>query len=147
MILLQEVDQTVTFQPMYIDGPSPWYERLFLLYLLVVLFVLLVSGVRLVVGLRRLRRIGNGSLGASTSADDLWNALNSQAQSLSKFSLLTFFLSLLAWRVADFADKLPVFTFGMLVCVALYIVGRFFESRLNRWTASFERLRDTSSTN
>ena len=71
MILLQEVDQTVTFQPIYIDGPSPWYERLFLLYLLVVLFVLPVSGVRLVVGLRRLRRIGNGSLGASTSADDL----------------------------------------------------------------------------
>lgn len=152
---------------MYVDGPSPWYERLFVLYLLVMLFVLLTRRVGLVVSLRRLRRIERNDPSPSASAHVLWGSASLRTRSLSKLSLLTFFLSLLiismeafdafhgiraqkttvmAWRVADSSDKLPVFTFGMLVCVILYTVGWFFESRLNRRKASFERLRDTPPT-
>ncbi len=167
MILLQETKQTLTFQPMFVDGSPPWYERLFVLYLLVMLIVLLVRGVRLAAGLRKLRKIEKNDPKASALAHDLWNSASFRARSLSKFSLLTFFLSLLiismegfdafhgirvqmttvmARRVADFADKLPGFSFGMLVCVILYAFGWFFESRLNHRKAGLEHLRDASPT-
>lgn len=145
-------DQTVTFQPMYVDGRQPWFTQLFVLYILVVLVVFLVRFARLAVGLRKLRRVRKESVPAAI-ADSLWTNCYAKAHSFKELSTLTFFASLLnfTWYSADVffsvraekttslnyvlvrtADGLVALALGLIVCIVLYAAAIFFQAALRR---------------
>ena len=146
-------DQTVDFQPMYVDGPQPWYVNLFLLYLLLVVVVFLVRLIKLTIHLRRLRKAQKYP-GATMSSDAMWSDCYAKAHSLKEISALTFLISLLtftwyavdvlasirfakrpstAFVLARFGDGLPVLAFGLIFCIGLYFTAMVTQSRLRRW--------------
>ena len=145
-------DQTVSFSPMYVDGPEPWFTRLFALYILVVLVVFLVRVIKLLVGLRNLRRARRHP-NPATLADALWEQCYANASSFKEISALTFFASLLnaTWLIADdflsvraekqanlgyvlarVGDGLSYLALGLIVCIALCSAALFFQAALRR---------------
>jgi hypothetical protein len=99
--MLQD-DQTVPFEPMYVDGDQPWVTKLFVLYLLIVVVVSLVRVVLLAANLRKLRKAEKHPISALLS-DTLWSDCYSKARSFKDLSVVTFLLSLLnfAWCTAN----------------------------------------------
>jgi hypothetical protein len=146
-------DQTVSFRPMYVDGPEPWFTRLFALYILVVLVVFSVRVIKLRRGLRNLRRARKHP-NPATVADSLWAECYAKAHSFKEISALTFFASLLnaTWLIADVflsvraekqanlsyllarvGDGLSYLAIGLMICIALYSAVMFFRAALRRW--------------
>ena len=151
MIVIKD-EQTVTFQPIAVDGPQPWYERLFVLYLLAVLVVFLVRAIRLVVNLYKLRRAQKQALPAPVS-EALWMNCHAKVYSFKELCTLTFLISLFvsAWSLADVlfsagtakalnsaflmadaAHGLISLNTGLIVCIVLYGGAMFFGSLLRR---------------
>jgi len=145
-------DQTVSFSPMYVDGPEPWFTRLFALYTLVVLVVFLVRVIKLLAGLRKLRRARQHP-NPATVADALWAECYAKAHSFKEISTLTFFVSLLnaSWLIADVflsvraekqanlgyvlarvGDGLSYLALGLMVCIVLYSTALLFQAILRR---------------
>jgi hypothetical protein len=142
-------DQTVSFSPMYVDGPEPWFTRLFALYILVVLGVFLVRVIKLVAGLRKLRKARQHPNHA-TLADALWAECYAKAHAFKEISALTFFASSLnaSWLIADVflsvraekqanlgyvlarvGDGLSYLALGLIVCIVLYSAALLFSGR------------------
>jgi hypothetical protein len=92
MILFQE-DQTVSFDPMYVDGPVPWYETAYALYIFAIVIVLLVRVVQIVWNLRKLRKLGKVDQVGTNDWRRVWGSTRIQAHALEKLAVLTFFLS------------------------------------------------------
>ncbi len=159
-VWIQE-EQTVTFQPMFVDGKPYWMEKLFVLYLLFILLLLLNRIVRLLFSLRVLRKLNRSEQADVPVWSEVWTESWLYAHSLTKFGILTFFMSVLTLSmsivdefmglatekhyVAPFvlerlAYKLTAFNAGMVVSIALYAAGFFFESRLHRRKLAFERV-------
>ncbi len=146
-------DQTVSFSPMYVDGPDPWFTRLFALYILVVLVVFSVRVIKLLRGLRYLRRARKRP-NPATVADSLWAECYAKAHSFKEISTLTFFASLLnaTWLIANVflsvrvekeanlgyvlarvGEDLSYLALGLIICIALYSAAMFFQAALRRW--------------
>jgi hypothetical protein len=146
-------DQTVSFSPMYVDGPEPWFTRSFALYIFVVLVVFSVRIINLIRGLRNLRRAQQRP-NPATVADSLWAECYAKAHSFKEISVLTLFASLLntTWLVANVflsaraekqanigyvlarvGDGLSYLALGLIVCIALYSAAMFFQAALRRW--------------
>jgi hypothetical protein len=145
-------DQTVSFSPMYVDGPEPWFTQLFALYILVVLVVFSVRVIKLLAGLRKLRRARKRPI-PGVVADSLWAECYAKANSFKEISALTFFASLLnaTWLTANVflsvrAEKEPSLSYvlartgdglvylalGLIICVALYSAAMLFQAALRR---------------
>jgi hypothetical protein len=161
MILLQEAGKTVTFdvQSLY-PGNPPWYEKLFVFYLVFMLIVLLARAQQLAWNLARLRRLQREGRSASSRFRAIWLTANAHADSLLRFSVLTLVLvladfcmaaahtvALVAtqkvegtyWVSIDTAQQLRLSAFGLLVCAALYAASFFFHGRLVRRELSFAK--------
>jgi|GEM_PF-5581780 len=158
MILLQDAEQTVSFDPLYINSTPPWYEKIFALYLAFMLLVLVARGAQLCWHLARLRRLQKAE--ATTRFNALCRTAHVHADSLRRFSVLTFVFvladfclaaaNILAnvaemkspvyrWISRDASDLLYLSAFGLLVCAALYAAGFFFQSRIACRQLSFEK--------
>lgn len=159
MILLQESD-TVTFDPQFLYPNPPWYEKLFVFYLLFMLLVLVARGLQLFWHLVRLRRLQKEGAATAPRFRALWLAANAHADSLRRFSVLTIVfvladLSLAAadilarvatekvagtrWLSVDAAQQLRISAAGLLVCAALYATSFFFHGRLVRRELAFAK--------
>ena len=146
-------EQTVSFSPMYVDGPEPWFTRLFELYLLTVLVVFSIRIIKLLAGLRSLRRARKDTSPAGL-VYSLWVESCEKAHSFKEISALTFFASLLnaTWLIADVflsvraekqvnlgyvlarvGDGLSYLALGLIICIALYSAAMFFQAALRRW--------------
>jgi hypothetical protein len=152
-------EQTVTFQPTYVDGSPYWIEKLFALFLLAILVVLLVRAIRCTYFLLKIRSIEKSQTNAFELMREQWQQCWWNAHSLTKFAVLTFFLSFftLSMSLVDafmglatekqfnslfvfgrLSEKLTTFNAGLVVCILLYATGFYFESRLNRRKMKFE---------
>lgn len=138
--MLQE-EQTVSFDPRYIDNYVPWYIGMFHLYLALVLLLALFRSARLVWNLRSRRTAARASESAMRlHAEDFWEYAYVRTRSLKTLSHLTFLVSVVAllWSAADdltqvatqktasiravagaFADILRTFSMGIVVSIAL----------------------------
>ena len=145
-------EQTVSFSPMYVEGPVPWFTRLFALYILVVVVIFLVRVIKLLVGLRNLRRAQKHPNPAA-AGDSLWAECYSKANSFKEISTLTFYASFLnaTWLSANVllsaraekeanpgyvlaraGDGLFYLALGLIVCTALYSAALLFQAALRR---------------
>jgi len=88
-------DQTVTFQPMYVDSAQPWFTNLFILYLLIVFVVLIARAVQIAITMRKLRKVRASGSTSPSNTDELFFYIAQKAQSLRRFATLTFLLALL----------------------------------------------------
>jgi hypothetical protein len=135
---------------MYVDGPEPWFTRLFALYILVVLVVFSVRVIKLLAGLRNLRRARTRP-NPATVAESLWAECYAKAHSFKEISALTFFASLLnaTWLIANVflsvraekeanlgyvlarvGDGLSYLALGLITCIALYSAAMLFQCTL-----------------
>jgi hypothetical protein len=152
MIFFQE-EQTVSFDPIAVDWPVPWYETLYALYIFVVVVVLLARTVQIILELRRLRKLEKAGEGGARKWLQTLAVANLQARGLRRLAVLTFFLSCFEftlhvneasqelatmkasspkWPLIYLGQKAEVVGFGILIGSFLYAVGFFFESRLER---------------
>jgi len=143
--------QTVSFAPMYVDGPLPWFTKLFAFYLLIVVVLFFIRVVKLVANLRKLREPQEHRVIASRADDVLWVRYHAGVQSLKELAVLTFLLSLLdlAWYTADVflsvrtaktvssayvlvatCRGLDDFAIGLAFCVVLYLAALLFQIAL-----------------
>lgn len=144
------MQESTTFQwdPMY-EEHLPWFIRLFVIYLAVVLLMFCFRAIRMLLQLRSLRKAAQ-EVNACWLA---WDSCHAKAVSLKNWSALTFLLSFLvsAWRMTETlrgiavekvtetaflanttAEVLMTFCFGMFVCAVLYAFGFFYETLLVR---------------
>jgi hypothetical protein len=96
-------EQTVSFQPMSHDGPVPWFENLFVIYLLCVLLMTVVRAIRLMWTLRKHRKAQKREALAESSSQSFWEACHSTIRSIRDFSRLTFLLAalVLSWDATE----------------------------------------------
>ena len=151
--MVQE-DQTVTFQPIY-EGYQPWFAKLFVFYLLVVLIVSLLRSFRFVWVLLKLRK---GKELSEPAFEEVWTNCWRKIDSSKQLAGLTVLVSVLnlSWWTADIligvrmektpnlayilpaiGDALTAFTFGISVCVAIFGGSMWAQLVLNRRKAAF----------
>jgi hypothetical protein len=146
-------ETTVGWEPMY-EGHLPWFNKVFVVYLALVLFVSVFRAVRLIWHLRGLRKMGQEAPSQLPSRFQLlWETCYAKTASIKNLSALTFLLTLLvsAWSTTRIllgvsiekvtgvgflagamAEVLAVFALGILVCAALYAFAIFYEAALVR---------------
>lgn len=161
MILLQEAEKTVSFNPTGICyGPVPWYEAAFRFYLLFMLLVLVTRGIQISWNLLCLRRFQREGVAAIPRFREVWLAANARADALRRFSVLTLVLvladfcfaaaSILAQvsmqKFSTFgaisgatASQLRTSAMGLLACAALYAANFFFHGCLVRRERCFAK--------
>jgi hypothetical protein len=160
MIYLQEDPQTVTFDPMYVDGPVPWHARLFALYIIAIVILMIVRLGQIILNVRELRRLEKAHGDGAESWQQVWGLAKLQAQGLEKFAVLTFFLTgfefstqvgdafsgfataklpFPKWPFISISRQTPADGAAILICALLYAFGFFFESRLERRKLALDR--------
>jgi len=157
MILFQENGDTVGFSPENLTRNPPLQEKLLAFYLLAILIALLIRSIQLIRCLQALRRSGSA---VQDGWDKVWTLGKLRARSLMRLAVLTSFLCILemsltfandlwavgtqkvvhtTWLLVEVAEDIRAFNAGMVVCVALYACGFFFESRLERRRLALDR--------
>jgi len=141
-------DQTVSFQPMSHDGPVPWFENLFVIYLLCVLLMTVVRTVRLMWSLRKHRKAQKLEALPESTFQRFWEACHSTTRSIRDFSRLTFLLAafVLSWDATEIfegvanakspsfpyiagelARALVPFVMGVGICAAQFCCSMFLD--------------------
>lgn len=141
-------EQTVSFDPMYVDGPVPWFERLFMLYLLLVSLTAIIRFLRLAWALRRHRKEQKSASFSGLDSQDFWDSCRTRCQSLRNSSILTFLLTTLvtAWSAVNMftqvtvqktasliaiagatSETLTTFSIGIIVCTMIFCCAIFLE--------------------
>jgi len=149
-------ESTVTFQPIY-EGYQPWFAKLFVLYLFIVLVVLLFRSVKFIWILLKLRKPSQQSEGVFNA---VWAGRSGRVASSKRLAGLTVLLSTvtLSWWTADvllgvrtekspnlayilpaIGDALAVFTFGIIITAAVLGGSMWTQFILNRRMAAFKR--------
>ena len=106
--MLQEGEQTVTFQPMH-DEYVPWHIGLFHLYLVLVALIALVRSARVIWSLRSQRvAIQHSENFLQRRSQDFWEYSCAVAQSLKSLSNLTVLISVIEmlWSLADVTTQI-----------------------------------------
>jgi len=151
---------TIPFEPIY-EGHSPWFVKLFLVYLAAVLLTSAFRAVRLVWSLRGLQEMKReGADKLDTRFQFLWNSCSVKTASMKNLSALTLLLAFLVcvWRMGEIlrgvsmekatgttflagaaAEALTTFCLGIVVCVILYAFAFFYEAALERCKARATR--------
>lgn len=146
-------ETTVGWEPMY-EGHLPWFTKVFVVYLALVLLVSVFRAISFMWRLRGLRKMEQETATQLTSRFQfLWESCYARTASIKNLSVLTFLLSLLvfAWSTTRIllgvtmekvtgvgflagamAEVLTVFSLGILVCAALYTFAIFYEGVLVR---------------
>ena len=140
-------DQTITFQPIFVEDPMPWHTRLVTLYLVVMMGSLAIWLVKFALDMRKLRKM-EGNLKA-----EFWTSCYESTNSLKNFAFLTFLISLLdfvwsaihifaalefekvsQWKfvVERIALALTPFSLGIIVCIALFSCAMAMQHQLKR---------------
>jgi len=140
----------VQWDPIIYEGHLPWYTRLFVIYLVVMLLVACFRGIGMIWHLRSLRK-GAPEANGSWLA---WDLCHARTLSMKNWSAMTFLFSFFvsSWTLADTlhgismekvtattflagatGEALTTFCFGMLVCAILYAVAFFYENLLMRY--------------
>lgn len=103
---MQEDQSTVSFQPMSHEGPLPWFEKLFVIYLLCILLMTIVRTGRLMWTLRKHRKAQKREALPESSSQSFWETCHSTIRSIRDFSLLTFLLAalVLSWDATEIFD-------------------------------------------
>lgn len=138
-------DQTITFQPIFVENPVPWHTRLVTLYLVVMLGYLAIWLVKFALNMRKLRKM---------EVDlklEFWASCYEKTKSLKDFAFLTFLLSLLdfvwstinnlaaletekvsQWKIVAerTAFALTPFSLGVIVCIALFSCSMVMQHQL-----------------
>ncbi len=146
--MLQE-EQTVTFQPIY-EGYQPWFAKLFVFYLFVVLIVLLLRSARFVWILLKLRKRNERSESLFNKVGGGLFGQNASSKQLGGLTVLVSILNL-SWWTADIllgvraektptlayilpaiGDALTAFTLGIIVAVATLGGSMWAQFALNR---------------
>jgi len=136
---------------MYDGYSQPLFTRLFVLYLFCVGVLLLVRVVQIVLMMRKARKAQVSADKIGVSYELLYDKIRSKAHSLRGFAVLTFLLSMLdlTWSASDIllglrtmkaanytfvlarmGDSLVPVSFGLIICVALYLSDMVCESAL-----------------
>lgn len=152
--MMQE-DQTVSFQPIY-EGYQPWFAKLFVFYLFIVLIVLLFRSVRFIWILLKLRKRNEQSEAVFNA---VWAHCDRRLASSKRLAGLTVLLSILtlSWWTADvllvvrtakapnlayilpaIGDALTTFTFGIIISVAVLGGSMWAQFILNRRMAALQ---------
>jgi hypothetical protein len=146
-------DQTVTFQPMSLEGRVPWFVNLFVIYLLCVLLMTAADAVRILWTLRKHRKAQEAEAPLESSSHSMWEICDSKIRSIKNFSHLTFLLAVLvlSWNATnilagvftakapsfpfaagELAEALVPFTMGIIFSSAQFSCGMFLESLVRR---------------
>ena len=141
-------EQTVSFSPMYVDGPVPWFERLFMLYLLLVSLTTIIRFVRLAWALRKHRKEPKAASLSGLDSQGFWDDCRNRCQSLRNTCILTFLLTTLVtgWSASNIltqvtvqraaglgavagamSETLAIFSNGIIVCTIIFTVAIFLE--------------------
>lgn len=102
-LLETEMQETgVGWDPMY-EGRLPWFSKVFVLYLLLLLLLSAFRAITLVRRLWSLQEIQQEDPRAEDRFQVLWEFCQAKLDSIKQLSMLTFLLSilLLAWRTTD----------------------------------------------
>jgi hypothetical protein len=146
-------ETTVGWDPMY-EAHLPWFTKVFVVYLALVLLLSAARAISLIRRLRALRKLEQETATELTSKFPLfWESLYAKTAAIKNLSVLTLLLSLLVFasstaqilvgvtiekstRVAllagSMAEVLTVVSSGILVCAVLYTFAIFFEAVLVR---------------
>jgi hypothetical protein len=146
-------ETTIGWEPMY-EGHLPWFTKVFVVYLALVLLLSVARATGLIRRLRALRKLEQEAATELTSKLPLfWESLWAKTASIKSLSMLTLLLSLLvsAWSstqimlgitrekstgvaflAGSMAEVLTVFSLGVLVCTVLYAFAILFEAVLAR---------------
>jgi len=146
-------ETTVGWDPMY-EGHLPWFTKVFVAYLALVLLLSAARAMSLIRRLRALRKLERDTATELTSKFPLfWESLYAKVAAIKNLSVLTLLLSVLvfAWSTTQIllgvtmekstgvgflagamAEGLTVFSLGILVCAVLYTIAIFFEAALAR---------------
>jgi glucan phosphoethanolaminetransferase (alkaline phosphatase superfamily) len=146
-------ETTVGWEPMY-EGHLPWFTKVFVVYLALVMLLLAARAIGLIRRLRALRKLEQETATELTSKFPLfWESLYAKTAAIKSLSMLTLLLSLLvfAWSTTQLmlgitmekstgvaflagtmAEVLTVFSLGILVCTVLYTFAILFEAVLVR---------------
>ena len=151
--MLQE-EQSVTFSPNEIWHPVPWYQSLFVYYLVIVALMMMVKAVRLAWSLHRFRIAARQPASALESiSHDRFEYLHDKARSFRNFSHLTLLLSLIVlfWQLCNSltevatqrvagvgaiagaaADALTTSCAGIIIATVLFCLAMFCERLMRR---------------
>jgi hypothetical protein len=146
-------ETTVGWEPMY-EGHLPWFTKVFVAYLALVLLLSAARAISLMRCFRAFRKLERETATELTSTFPLfWESLYTKIAAIKNLAVLTSLLSLLvfAWSTTQIlrgvtmekstglgfltgamSEGLTVFSLGILVCAVLYIVAIFFEAALVR---------------
>ena len=146
-------ETTLGWEPMY-EGHLPWFTRVFVAYLALVLLLSAARAISLIRRLRALRKLERETATELTSKFPLfWESLYAKIAAMKNLAVLTLLLSLLvfAWSTTQIllgvtmekstgvgflagamAEGLTIFSLGTLVCAVLYTIAMFFEAALVR---------------
>jgi hypothetical protein len=146
-------ETNVGWEPMY-EGRLPWFTKVFVVYLALVLLVSVFRAASLMWRFRALRKMEREAGTPLTSSFPLFlESCCATVASIKNLSVLTFLLSLLvfAWSTTRLllgvtmekvtavgflagamAEVLTVFSLGILVCAALFTFAIFYEAVLAR---------------
>lgn len=146
-------ETTIGWEPLY-ESHLPWFTKVFVAYLVLVLLLSAARATGLIRRLRALRKLEQETATELTSKSRLfWESLCAKTAEIKSLSILTWLLSLLvfAWSTTQImlgitrekstgvaflagsmAEVLTVFSLGVLVCTVLYALAMFFETVLAR---------------
>ena len=153
------------WDPMY-EGQLPWFEKAFVIYLVVVLLVSISRVISLMWRMREFQKIEQGNPDELTSRFQfLWESCLAKVASVKSLSVLTILFSLLvfSWNTTILLQGMTMekvtgavflagtmavaftnFSLGILVCAVLYILANFCEVILVRRKIRFYRARSES---
>jgi NADH:ubiquinone oxidoreductase subunit 3 (subunit A) len=153
-------DQTVSFQPMSLEGRVPWFVNLFVIYLLCVLLMTVVHAIRILWTLRKHRRVQEREAPLESVSQSIWELCHSKIRSIKNFSHLTLRLAalVLSWNATNilagvFTEKAPSFPYvagelaealvpflmGIIICSAQFSCVIFLESLVRRRRIMLDR--------
>ena len=148
----------VGWEPMYEDH-LPWFTKVFVVYLALVLLVSVFRAISLMWHLRRLRKMEQETATQLTSdMQFLWGSCTAKTTSIKNLSLLVFAWSTtrillgvtmekvtgVGFLAGAMAEVFTIFSLGILVCATLYTFAIFYEAMLVRRKMGLDRAKSNS---
>jgi hypothetical protein len=151
--------EEVGWDPMY-EGQLPWFTKVFVIYLALVLLVSAFRAINLLWRIRWLQKTQKGIPNQVAASISSWESRYAKVASIKNLSMLTFLLCVLflAWSTTQvllgiavqkvtgsaflagaMVEVLTTFSLGIFVCAVLYAVAMFCEGALARQKARFDR--------
>jgi NADH:ubiquinone oxidoreductase subunit 3 (subunit A) len=146
-------DQTVQFAPEYIDRAIPWWEALFVYYLVAMAILILFRLTKFALALRKIRKLRADKVPEFPIIQALWTECYEKANSLRNWASLTFLFSILflsgstvddisafsseklyVWQpiMRGVAEALIPFMIGTVICIGFLVSAMMMQHILRR---------------